>query len=59
MSIYSAIYNIGIGGGALIGHQVMTHLGLARVGDAGAIFGACGLVLFCAALRKFKPAGKG
>ncbi|ALF45096.1 sugar transporter [Campylobacter curvus] len=59
MSIYSAIYNIGIGGGALIGHQVMTHLGLVRVGDAGAVFGACGLVLFCAALMKFKPAGKG
>lgn len=47
MSIYSAIYNIGIGGGALIGHQVITHFSLDNIGIAGTIFAILGLVLFC------------
>ena len=45
-AIFSGIYNIGIGGGALIGQQVMQHGGLALIGISGAVIGACGTALF-------------
>lgn len=40
-AIFSGIYNVGIGGGALVGSQIILHAGLANVGYAG---GAMGLV---------------
>ena len=46
MAIYSGLYNIGIGGGALFGNQVMQHFGLANIGFSGAAFAAMGLLLF-------------
>ena len=46
MAIYSGLYNIGIGGGALFGNQVMQHFGLANIGFSGAAFAARGLLLF-------------
>ena len=45
-AIFSGIYNIGIGGGALIGQQVMQHGGLPLIGFSGATLGALGTALF-------------
>lgn len=45
-AIYSGIFNVGIGGGALIGNQVMQHWGLMNIGYIGAIIGGIGLILF-------------
>ncbi|MCP1660819.1 DHA1 family L-arabinose/isopropyl-beta-D-thiogalactopyranoside export protein-like MFS transporter [Neisseria perflava] len=44
-SIYSGLYNIGIGGGALLGHYVTVWFGLNSVGFAGALLAAAALVL--------------
>lgn len=44
-AIYSGIYNIGIGGGALIGNQIMNYYGLAEIGVAGALFVMLGLIV--------------
>lgn len=38
MSIYSGIYNVGIGAGALVGGIVCTHMGIGSVGYAGGAF---------------------
>ncbi|OBW91282.1 MFS transporter [Gallibacterium genomosp. 3] len=53
-SIYSSIYNIGIGGGALIGNQVMQHLGLSYIGYVGAILGIIAIVWFTFIHLKFQ-----
>lgn len=37
MSIYSGIFNIGIGAGALVGSQISTHFSMSDIGYAGAI----------------------
>lgn len=44
-AIYSGIYNIGIGGGAIIGHQVMTYCGLSKIGFTGASFVLMSIVM--------------
>ena len=46
MAIYSGLSNIGIGGGALLGNQVMQHLGLSSIGFTGAAFATIGLMFF-------------
>ena len=56
MAIYSAIYNIGIGAGALIGHQTIVRLGEQNIGNVGSLFAAVGLIVFLVAVAKFKKA---
>lgn len=46
MAIYSGLYNVGIGGGALLGNQVMQHLGLANIGFSGSALTLLGIGLF-------------
>jgi DHA1 family L-arabinose/isopropyl-beta-D-thiogalactopyranoside export protein-like MFS transporter len=45
MSIYSAIYNVGIGGGALLGSQVSERMGLRDVGLVGCVLAVAGLLV--------------
>ncbi len=52
MSIYSGIYNIGIGAGALVGGTVCADLGLTYIGYVGGAIGVAAAI-FC--LRKFLP----
>lgn len=46
MSLFSGIYNVGIGGGALLGNQVITHMNLSDIGFIGAALGVIAL-LWC------------
>ena len=50
-SIYSGLYNVGIGGGALLGHYVTVWFGLSNIGIAGALLAAAGLAV-CGLLLK-------
>ena len=50
-SIYSGLYNVGIGGGALLGHYVTVWFGLSNIGIAGALLAAAALSV-CSLLVK-------
>ena len=50
-SIYSGLYNVGIGGGALLGHYVTVWFGLSNIGIAGALLAAAGFAV-CGLLFK-------
>ena len=45
MAIYSGLYNVGIGGGALLGGWVTTHYGLSHIGFVGGLVAVFGMIL--------------
>ena len=44
MSIFSGIFNLGIGGGAFLGGVICTHSSIAYIGYAGSVLGFAGLL---------------
>ena len=45
MAIFSGLYNVGIGGGALLGGLVTAHIGLHSIGWIGAILASLGFLI--------------
>ena len=52
MSIYSGIYNVGIGAGALVGGNVCSYMGISNIGFVG---GAIGLVASAYCILRLIP----
>lgn len=58
MAMFSGIYNVGIGGGALLGSLVTSHLGLSNIGIVAGLLAVSGVVLCCFATYRFaRPVG--
>lgn len=53
IAMFSGIFNIGIGGGALVGSNVLLHLQVGYIGYAGAVFSFLALVLFLLYSRRY------
>lgn len=51
MSIFSGLYNVGIGAGALIGNHIAGDFGLPWVGTFGGVVGAVAVGIAWLALR--------
>ncbi|MNM78453.1 Sugar efflux transporter B [compost metagenome] len=57
MAMFSGIYNIGIGAGALIGSLVSVHMGLGNIGLVGGSLALAGLLLCGVTTYRFARAG--
>lgn len=53
MSLMSGIYNLGIGGGALLGNQVSLHLHMENIGYAGGLIGLFSLAWCAWSMRRY------
>lgn len=53
MSLYSGIFNIGIGAGALLGNQVSIHLRMANIGYIGAVLALASLMWCIFIFRRY------
>jgi DHA1 family purine ribonucleoside efflux pump-like MFS transporter/DHA1 family L-arabinose/isopropyl-beta-D-thiogalactopyranoside export protein-like MFS transporter len=53
MALHSGIYNIGIGGGALLGSVVIGQLGASNVGIVGGLLAISGLLVCCFTTYRF------
>ncbi|UVM54034.1 sugar transporter [Pseudomonas sp. B21-012] len=56
MAMFSGIYNIGIGAGALIGSLVSVHMGLGNIGYVGGSLALAGLLLCAVTTYRFARA---
>lgn len=52
MAIYSGLYNVGIGGGALLGGMVTASYGLSQIGLVGGLIAVLGTVLACILVQR-------
>lgn len=52
MAIYSGLYNVGIGGGALLGGLVSTHIGLSYIGIIGGVLAVLGTLVTLLLVRR-------
>jgi len=52
MAIYSGLYNVGIGGGALLGGMVTARYGLSQIGLTGGLIAVLGTVLACILVQR-------
>lgn len=53
MSLFSGIYNIGIGAGALLGNQVSEHMKMSDVGNVGGLIGLAALFWCITIFRRY------
>ncbi|EPF16987.1 MULTISPECIES: sugar transporter [Cedecea] len=53
MSLFSGIFNIGIGAGALLGNQVSLHLSMSNIGFAGAVPALAALIWSVLVFRRW------